>query len=209
MTRINTVVFDLGGVLIEWDPRHLYRQLIPADEVDAFLDEIDFLTWNHSCDAGLPWDDAVAELSARHPHRADLIAAYPAQFASSLVGPYDETVAILRQLRASSVRLVALTNWSAESFRHARERFDFLAWFEGIVVSGEERVAKPDPRIFAVLLERFGLDPAATLFIDDAERNVAAARDAGMHAVVFTGADELRRVLADAGVLPISSASDA
>ena len=92
---------------------------------------------------------------------------------------------------------------------HARDRFEFLDWFEGIVVSGEERVAKPDPRIFAVLLERFGLDPAATLFIDDAERNVAAARDAGMHAVVFTGADELRRVLADAGVLPISSASDA
>ena len=147
-------------------------------------------------------DDAVAQLCARHPHRAELIAAYPARFADSLVGSVGDTVAILRELRETSVRLLALTNWPAESFRHARERFDFLACFEGIVVSGEERVAKPDPRIFAVLLERYDLDPAATLFIDDAQRNVAAAQHRGMHAVRFTTARELRRVLADVGVLP-------
>lgn len=209
MSDIDAVVFDLGGVLIEWDPRRLYQQLLPAEEIDAFLDEVDFLAWNHSCDAGLPWDDAVAELSARYPHRAELIAAYPARFAESLVGSFEDTVAILRDLRDTDVRLLALTNWPAESFRHARERFDFLEAFEGIVVSGEERVAKPDPRIFTVLINRYGLDPAATLFIDDAPRNVAAAQQAGLHAVRFTGADELRRVLADVGVHPISSAGDA
>lgn len=200
---IDTVVFDLGGVLIEWDPRHLYRQLLAADEVDAFLDEVDFLTWNHGCDAGLPWDDAVAQLSARYPHRAELIAAYPARFAESLVGTFDDSVAILRELREGKVRLLALTNWSAESFRHALERFDFLEEFEGIVVSGQERVAKPDPRIFAILLDRFDLDPARTMFIDDAERNVQAARSAGMHAVRFTGSEQLRVELAEAG-LPVS-----
>lgn len=201
MSQLHTVVFDLGGVLIEWDPRHLYRQLMPADEVDPFLEEIDFLTWNSGCDAGLPWDDAVAQLSARHPHRAQLIAAYPERFAESLVGAFEDSVALLRELRDAGIRLLALTNWPRESFRHARERFDFLEWFEGIVVSGEEGVAKPDPRIFALLLERFDLDPAHTLFVDDAERNVQAARRAGLQAVRFTSATQLRRSLADVGVL--------
>lgn len=199
---VETVVFDLGGVLIRWDPRHLYRQLMPADEVDAFLEEVDFLTWNHGCDAGLPWDDAVAHLSARFPHRAQLIAAYPARFADSLVGSFDDTVAILRELRGAGVRLLALTNWAAESFRHARERFEFLEWFEGIVVSGEERVAKPDPRIFQILIERYGLDPRRTLFVDDAAPNVAAAEAVGLRATLFSDADQLRRELTSLQLLP-------
>lgn len=198
---VDTVVFDLGGVLIRWDPRHLYRQLIPSDEVDAFLEEVDFLTWNHGCDAGLPWDDAVAQLSARYPHRAELIAAYPARFAESLVGAFEDSVVILRELRDAGVRLLALTNWPAESFRHARERFEFLDWFEGIVVSGQEKVAKPDPRIFAVLLERYAIDPRRTLFVDDAPANVDAARQVGLEATLFVGAPELRRELTSLALL--------
>ena len=198
------MVFDLGGVLIEWDPRQLYRKLMPEDEVDAFLDEIEFLTWNHACDAGMPWDEAVADLAARHPHRRELIAAYPARFAESLVGPIGGTVEILRELRDAGVPLFALTNWPAESFRHALDRFDFLEWFDGIVVSGAERVAKPDPRIFQLLLERYELDPASTLFVDDASRNVSAAQRAGLQAVQFIDAVQLRRELA-AAALPVTS----
>ena len=202
---IHTVVFDLGGVLIEWDVRHLYRKLIPADEVDAFLEEVDFVSWNHGCDAGLPWDEAVAELATRFPHRRELIAAYPQRFAESLVGSIDGSVDVLRELRDGGVPLFALTNWPAESFRHARERFDFLEWFDGIVVSGEERVAKPDPRIFQLLLDRYGLDPSRTIFVDDAPRNVEAAQAAGLHAVQFTGPPDLRRRLVEAG-LPVHRA---
>lgn len=203
VVETETVVFDLGGVLIEWDVRHLYRKLMPADEVDAFLEEVDFLTWNHTCDAGLPWDEAVAELAGRHPHRRALIAAYPERFAESLVRAVDGTVDILRELRDAGVHLLALTNWPAESFRHARERFEFLQWFDGIVVSGEERVAKPDPRIFRILLDRYGLNPERTMFIDDAQRNVAAAQTAGIRGVQFAGAEDLRRRLVEAG-LPLA-----
>ncbi len=206
MSAIDTVVFDLGGVLIAWDPRRVYRDLLADGEIDDFLDEIGFFAWNHECDAGLAWDDAVAALSARHPRRSDLIAAYPARFQDSLAGPVEGAVEILRELRASTVALYALTNWSAESFRHARERFAFLEWFRGIVVSGEERVAKPDPRIFAILVDRYRLDPAKTLYVDDAELNVAAARAVGMTAVHFTGAEALREELVALGLLPALSA---
>lgn len=198
---IEAVVFDLGGVLIEWDPRQLYRRLLPEDDVDPFLEEIGFLAWNHACDAGMPWDEAVAELSGRHPGRSELIAAYPARFAESLVGPIEGSVEILGTLRARGVALLALTNWSAESFQHARDRFEFLTWFSGIVVSGEERVAKPDPRIFQVLIERYRLDPARTLFIDDAAQNVAAAQRAGLRALRFIDPGQLRKELASIGLL--------
>jgi 2-haloacid dehalogenase len=199
---VRTVVFDLGGVLIDWDPRYLYRRLLPPAEVDAFLDEIGFAEWNHAQDAGGSWAEAVHELSARHPHRSELIAAYPARFAESLAGPMPDSVELLRELRDRGVRLLALTNWSAETFRHAREGFEFLGWFEDVVVSGQEGVAKPDPRIFRLLLERHGLQPGDTLFVDDRAVNVTAARSVGMVGVRFRDAAQLRRELHRHGVLP-------
>jgi len=200
-TTPTAVVFDLGGVLIRWDPRHLYRQLMPEDEVDAFLDEVGFGAWNHEQDSGGLWGRAVEEHAALFPHRRALLAAYPARFPDSLDGPVEGTVAILEQLHAAGTRLVALTNWSAELFPHAEATFDFLALFEGIVVSGREGVAKPDPAVFDLLLSRYDLDPAGTVFVDDSPANVAAAAAAGLTALVFTGPDGLRADLSRLGLL--------
>jgi 2-haloacid dehalogenase len=200
-TPPTAVVFDLGGVLIQWDPRHLYRQLMPEDEVDAFLDEVGFDAWNHQQDAGAAWGPAVEAHAALFPHRRALLAAYPARFPDSLDGPVEGTVAILAELHAAGIRLVALTNWSAETFPYAEAAFDFLALFEGIVVSGREGVAKPDPAVFDLLLSRHDLDPAGTVFVDDSPVNVAAAAAAGLTGLVFTGADRLRADLSRLGLL--------
>ena len=200
-TPPTAVVFDLGGVLIRWDPRHLYRLLMPEDEIDAFLDEVGFDAWNHEQDAGAPWGPAVEAHAALFPHRRALLAAYPARFPDSLDGPVEGTVAILAELHAAGTRLVALTNWSAETFPHAEAAFDFLALFEGVVVSGREGVAKPDPAVFDLLLSRYDLDPAGTVFVDDSPANVAAAAAAGLTALLFTGADRLRADLSRLGLL--------
>ncbi|MGZ4609163.1 MAG: HAD family hydrolase [Actinomycetes bacterium] len=204
MTAPSTVVFDLGGVLIDWDPRHLYRRLLPDDEIDDFLDEIGFAEWNHAQDAGGSWDEAVEALAARHPHRRELIAAYPRRYPETMAGPIEGTVRLLTQLRATGTRLLALTNWSAETFHHALSTFGFLEMFEDIVVSGVEGVAKPDPRLFTLLIERFALVPAETVFIDDSAANVAAAAELGLTALRFRDPDLLRADLRRLG-LPVDA----
>lgn len=203
MPAVDTVVFDLGGVLIDWDPRLLYRALLDDDEaVEAFLAEVGFEEWNHLQDAGRAWAEAVAEHGARFPHHRHLLAAYPERFAETIVGPIDGTVDVLRDLRVrGGVRLLALTNWSAELFPHARDRFPFLADFEGIVVSGEEGFAKPDPRLWHVLAERHALDPARTAYVDDRQVNVDAAAAEGYDALLFTTPARLRADLAARALL--------
>ena len=196
----DTVVFDLGNVLIRWDPAPAFHGVLDPDDVPAFLDEIDFAAWNHQQDAGRSWDEAVRELTARHPHHADVIAAYVPNFLDTLEEMPD-TVAVLEELQEVGVRLLALTNWSAELFAVARKEFAFLDLFEGIVVSGEERVAKPDPRVFEILLERYHVEGARALFVDDSAANVAAARQAGLRGVVFTDAVALREQLRAARVV--------
>ena len=183
--RADAVVFDLGGVLVDWDPRRLYRTLLGSDEeIAEFFDEVDFAAWNHALDAGeRTWAEAVADHATRFPHRRELLAAYPDRFPETIGGLIDGTVGWSRSCTRAGVRLLALTNWSAELFPHARERFAFLRLFEAVVVSGEERLAKPDPRLFDLLLSRHGLDPAGTVFVDDREVNVEAARAAGMTGV--------------------------
>jgi len=205
-TTPTTVVFDLGGVLIDWDPRHLYRRLLPEDEVEPFLDEIGFREWNHAQDAGGSWDEAVERLASRHPQRRDLIAAYPARFPETMTGPVPGTVELLRELHAGGTRLLALTNWSAETYPYAEATFEFLGLFEDVVVSGVEGVAKPDPALFTLLVERYELDPAATVFVDDSPANVEAAATAGLQALRFTDADALRGALSRLG-LPIAAGS--
>ena len=195
------VVFDLGGVLIAWDPRLLYRTLLPEDEIEAFLAEVEFLEWNHHQDAGRPFAEAVDEHARRFPHRRELLAAYFERFPETLAGAIDGTVEILEELDARGVRLLALTNWSAETFDHARQRFGFLTRFEDILVSGEVRLAKPDPRIFALLLERYALDPETTVYVDDAPRNVAAGDAAGLRSVRFQSPEQLRADLTALGLL--------
>jgi 2-haloacid dehalogenase len=196
------VVFDLGGVLIDWDPRYLYRKLL-ADEaaVEEFLATICTPEWNDELDRGRPFAEGVAELAERYPAHAAAITAYHERWPEMLGGAIGGTVELVAELRAGGVPVYALTNWSAETFGIARERYEFLDWFDGVVVSGEERMIKPEPAIFQVLLDRFGLDPAATFYVDDSEANVEAARRLGFDAVRYTGPRQLRRDLAARGVL--------
>jgi 2-haloacid dehalogenase len=198
---IDAVVFDLGGVLIDWDPRRLFRKLL-ADEaaVEEFLATVCTPEWNAEQDRGRPFAEGVAELVERHPAHAAAIAAYHERWPEMLGGEVPGTVALLAELRAAGVPLYALSNWSAETFALTRERFPFLEWFDGLVISGEERIAKPDREIFELLLDRFGLDAARTLFVDDSAANVAAAREVGMDAVPFHDAAGLRRELAARGL---------
>jgi 2-haloacid dehalogenase len=200
------VVFDLGGVLIDWDPRHLYRKLL-ADEaaVEEFLATVCTPEWNAELDRGRPFAEGVAELVERHPEHAATIAAYHERWPEMVAGDIPGTVEVLAELQAAGVPLYALTNWSAETFAITRGRFEFLEWFDGLLVSGEERVTKPDPAIFQLLLDRFGLDPTATVFVDDSEANVAAARRLGFDAIRFTGHEELRRELVARRLLPRSA----
>lgn len=197
-----SVVFDLGAVLIDWNPRHLYRQLLSDESaVEAFLSSVCTQAWNEEQDAGRPFAEGIALLRAQHPHHAELIEAYFLRWHEMLGGPIEGSVALLESLHARGVPLYALTNWSAETFHHARERYDFLERFRGILVSGEERLKKPDPRIFQLLCARYGLIPKHSVFIDDSEKNVRAARELGMHAVHFRSAAELERELTDLGLL--------
>jgi 2-haloacid dehalogenase len=196
------VVFDLGGVLIDWDPRHLYRQLFAdRDEMEAFLAEVTTAEWNAHQDAGRPWAEAVEILVTQHPERRELIEAFHRRWPEMLAGEIPGTVAVLADLRAANVRLVALSNWSAETFPLARQRFDFLEWFEGIVISGEVGVNKPDRRIYEHLAAQFDIDPTAALFIDDSPANVTAATALGFHAILFTDAPALRLELVRLGLL--------
>lgn len=204
---IDTVIFDLGNVLIGWDPRRLYRQLIDDEaRMEWFLREVCSSEWNEQQDAGRPWSEATALLRSRYPDYAELIDAYYLRWEETLVGAMDATVALLAELRArDGVRLLALTNWSQETFPIARRRFAFLQWFEGIVVSGEERLIKPDPRIYQRLLERYSVDPSTALYIDDSARNVAAAEALGMQGCWFRDADGLRLRLAELKLLEASA----
>jgi len=196
------VIFDFGGVLIDWNPRHLYRKLI-ADEdfIERFLAEICTSAWNERQDAGRPWAEAIAELVERAPQHRPLIEAYWHRWPEMLGGPIDAAVDVAADLRRRGVPLYGLTNWSAETFPHAREQFDFLDWFDGIVVSGEEGVIKPSADIFKILLERFDLRARDAVFVDDNSRNVEAAAALGIDAHHFRSADALRRHLAHAGLL--------
>jgi 2-haloacid dehalogenase len=193
---VKAVVFDLGGVLIDWDPRYLYRKLLDDEAaVEEFLATVCTPEWNAEQDRGRPFAEGVAELVERHPVHAVAITAYHERWPEMLGGAVDDTVEVLAELRAAGVPVYALTNWSAETFGVARERFEFLEWFDGVLVSGEERMIKPDPAIFRLLLDRFGLDPGATFYVDDSEPNVEAAGRLGFDAVRFTTPAQLRRDL--------------
>ncbi|NED93948.1 HAD family phosphatase [Phytoactinopolyspora alkaliphila] len=194
----SAVVFDFGGVLVDWNPRYLYRKLLSNDaEVERFLSEVTTPEWNLEQDRGRPWSEAVATLTAQFPEHRELIVAYHERWAETIGGQIDGTVQILTELRDAGVALYGLTNWSAETFPIARERFEWLSWFKGIVVSGEEGLVKPDPRIYRVLEERYGVDLGRAVYIDDSPRNVVAASELGMTALHFTSPEELRHALGD------------
>lgn len=200
---VEAVVFDCGGVLVDWNPRHLYRKLFPGDEpaMERFLATVCTPEWNAEQDRGRPFAEGVARLVEEHPEHATLIRAYHERWDEMVPGAIDETVAVLAELRDAGIATYILSNWSAETFPRVAPRFGFLEWFDGIVLSGEEGVVKPDPAIFRVLCERYGLVPQASLFVDDSPGNVEAARSLGFPAHHFRRADALRRELADLGLL--------
>jgi 2-haloacid dehalogenase len=200
---MEAALFDLGGVLIDWNPRYLYRPRFAGDEagMERFLAEVVPQSWNHEIDAGKSMDQAVAERIQRHPEHAELIGLWRDGWEQMLGDAIAGTVAILAELRKRGVRLLALTNWSAETFPIAQRRFDFLQWFEDIVVSGQVGLAKPDPRIFALAFERCRLTPSRTVFIDDITHNVEAGRKSGLRVVQFRDPERLRVELGALGLL--------
>jgi 2-haloacid dehalogenase len=197
-----TVVFDLGGVLIEWDPRRMYRTLFDDDaEMEHFLTEVCTPAWNLEQDRGRPLEEATSALVAEFPDRRDLIEAFYRRWIDMLGDPIWGTVEIVDELRTAGIRLVALTNWSHETFPAARPRMTFLDHFDGVLVSGEVKLIKPDPAIFELLMSRHDIDPAAAVFIDDSPANVATAASLGFDAIHFVSAAQLRAELTARGVL--------
>lgn len=200
---VEAVVFDVGNVLVEWDPRRLYRKLLPdKDAVERFLAEVCTQEWNREQDRGRPLSEAVAKLSAEHPEQADLIAAYAERWSEMLGGAIGGTIRVLDDLQRAGVPCYGLTNFPAETWPVALRRFPFLWRLDGIVVSGRERVIKPEPAIFRRLANRYGLRPETTAFTDDSRANVTAARALGFHAFVFQSGARLRTDLRGCG-LPV------
>jgi 2-haloacid dehalogenase len=197
------VVWDLGNVLIEWDPTAAVAAGVGADEARRFFAaaDFDFYAWNHGPDAGGSWADAQAEVRRSHPHWVEHALAYQANFASSMRGEVPGSVDVLRELHAAGVPMWGLTNWSADLYPLAPEAFEFLALLEDVVVSGQEGVAKPDPRVFEIVGERAGQPLSSLVFVDDNPTNVAAATALGMDGIRFTDADALREALRQRGLL--------
>ncbi|MCC7129908.1 MAG: HAD family phosphatase [Anaerolineae bacterium] len=201
--RLQAVVFDLGGVLIDWDPRYLYRKLFGNDEqaVERFLQEINFIEWNQRQDAGRPFKEAVEEACQRYPQHCELIRAYDARYPESISGPIWETVEILRAIKQAGYPIYALSNWPSEKWQLVRPKFEFFNWFDEIMISGEVRLAKPDPQIFRLLLDRIGHAPGECLYIDDHAPNIVVAEQLGFHTHHFETPEKLQAELKSLGVL--------
>jgi 2-haloacid dehalogenase len=188
------VVFDLGNVLVDWDPLPAIAAAVGEDGATAFLsaEDFDFFRWNHQLDSGMTFAEAQTQVARDFPHWHPHVLAYREHFEKSLLGELDGSVAVLVDLDENGISLFALTNWPAELFSYARERFEFLQRFDDVVVSGEEGVAKPDPAVFRILQQRVSRPLDQCVFVDDRQVNVDAAAAAGMDALLFTTPARLR-----------------
>ena len=201
MTQIKNIVFDFGGVLVDWNPRYLYDKYF-GDEQQAqwFLDNICLYSWNLQMDGGKPFAEGVAELQAEHPEWAEAIGIYHTRWVEMMGGEVDGTADVLRRLKARGYGIYGLTNWSAETFPLIRDTYPVFGEFDGIVVSGEEHLLKPNAAIYHCLLERYNLQADESIFIDDNADNVAAAKAVGMESVRFADAATLVQQLAEFGI---------
>jgi 2-haloacid dehalogenase len=202
--KINTIIFDLGGVLIDWNPAYVFDKLI-TDEAKRtrFFAEICTSEWNEEQDAGRSLKEATEMLVDQYPEWQEYIEAYYGRWEEMLGGPIEETVAIFRALKESGqYKFYALTNWSAELFPVALNKYDFLHWFDGRLVSGEEKMRKPFPQFYQLLLDRFNIKKEEAIFIDDNLRNAEAAQAFGIETIRFTTPAELREALTRKGILP-------
>lgn len=202
-TKIDTIIFDLGAVLIDWNPEYLYRKIFDNEEdMQYFLQHICTQSWNAEQDAGRSWAEATDLLVKRHPEYEAEIRAFRDRWPEMLKGPIDGSVDILKELKErGNHRLLALTNWSAETWPVAWDQYDFLQIFEGILVSGKEKLKKPDPAIYQLLTDRYRIRPERSVFIDDSVANVESAREFGIHAIHFTSPEALRTELENAKLI--------
>lgn len=203
MSKIKNIIFDLGGVLIDWNPNYVFKEVFKDDEKLAwFYREICTMDWNENQDAGYPLKKATEERIALFPQYEDWIRMYYGRWEEMLGESIQGTVDLLKQcVDSPALKVVALTNWSAETFPIALKKFDFLQWFEGIVVSGEEMTRKPFPDIYQTTLKRFDLKPEQSLFIDDNKRNIEAAKALGIHCIHFSSPKQLEKELKKLNVL--------
>lgn len=201
--EINTVIFDLGGVLIDWNPRYVYRTIFKTEEeIDWFFENIATHDWNENQDAGYPLDAATEDLIKKHPDWENEIRAYYGRWTEMLGGPIHDTVEILKELkRIPGIKTYALTNWSAETFPIALERYDFLHWFDGRLVSGEEKTRKPFADIYHKILDKFSIDASKAIFIDDNLRNIKGAEALGIKGIHFHDPVQLKNELKQLGVI--------
>ncbi|HEY6062941.1 MAG TPA: HAD family phosphatase [Chitinophagaceae bacterium] len=198
MYNINTIIFDLGGVLIDWNPEYVFDEnyFASSERRDYFFKSICSPEWNENQDAGYPIAKATEERIALFPEWEKEIRDYYGRWTEMLRGPIDETVDIFRKLKQNpGLKIYALTNWSAETFPVALERFDFLQWFDGRVVSGEEKMRKPFPGFYRLLLNRYNVKPGEALLIDDNLRNVKAGELMGIQSIHYKNAIKLKEQL--------------
>jgi 2-haloacid dehalogenase len=200
--RIRTVVFDFGGVLINWDPHRLFSKYFANDTqaIDRFLTEINFTSWNLSQDKGYPFAQAVTDLSIQFPKYAPLIRAYDEEWEESITGIIPETVDILYKLKTVGCHLFGLTNWSAEKFSIVRHKYKFFDLFEDIIVSGEVKLIKPDPAIFHLFLQKVNCQPEECLLVDDSPSNIETAQKMGFATHAFTSPTRLELELCQMGI---------
>jgi 2-haloacid dehalogenase len=185
-TMPSTVVFDIGNVLLRWDMRALFSKIVPADRLDWFMEQVCPVSWHGQLDAGLTYAEAIAQRVALYPDHAETIAHYDPRWQETIVGAIDGSVRLLEALRSAGVPTYAITNFPAEKFDETCELYPFLKGFLGVVVSGRERLVKPDPAIFSLFLDRYGLVAEDCVFIDDSPANTQAARALGFSALQFT-----------------------
>lgn len=196
--NIKTIIFDLGGVLIDWNPEYLYRKIFNNDEskMEWFLTEICPYSWNENQDAGKSWPLAIEEKVAEHPQYREWIEAYYYRWEEMLGGSLQGTIEILKKLIDSKkYQILALTNWSADTFPKALQHFEFLHWFDGIVVSGEENTRKPFHDIYQILFERYNVTPSEAIFIDDNTKNIEAGNELGLNCINFKSPADLAEEL--------------
>ncbi|QXV66378.1 HAD family phosphatase [Mucilaginibacter sp. 21P] len=200
---INTIIFDLGAVLIDWNPHYLYRTLFDSEEeMIHFLANIATSDWNEEQDAGRSLEEGTEMLVKRFPDHEANIRAFYGRWNEMLGGAFDDTVAILKKLKESGkYKVYALTNWSAETFPVALERFEFLSWFDAIVVSGTEKMRKPQPEFYQLLLSRYNVKPNEALFIDDNKRNILAAEQLGIRSIHYQSSEQLTTELQQLNIL--------
>lgn len=196
-TLIKAIIFDFGNVLLEWNPRLVYRRYFPNDDegMEKFLHEVSFMDWNAQQDKGRTFAEGVAELSKQFPHYADLIQAYHDNWEHSIGHYFEGTIEIMRKLKKAGYPLYGLSNWSAETFPIAQQKYDFFDLLDDRVISGEVGMIKPEPEIFALLLEKIGRPAHECLFIDDAIANIEQAQKLGFATIQFQSSDQLAEEL--------------